>query len=291
MWDYTKKVMDHFLNPRNVGEIENPDAVAEVGNISCGDALKLFIKLDANGRISDVKFKTFGCASAIASSSALTELVKGMTLDEAEKVTNQDIVKVLGELPEEKMHCSVMGMEALQAAIQNYRKGVKDATPFDRDEDHEGRIVCHCFGVTDVKIRKVALENNLRTVEQITSYTKAGGGCGCCLDDIQEILDGLWKNAPAVAAPAVKDPTGFSGLSLVQKILKIQDVIDKEIRPLLERDGGSIELVDVKDNKVIVRLKGRCAVCPTSKITLKNTVQGKLREFVSPVLEVEDSAG
>ena len=115
MWDYTSKVMDHFLNPRNVGEIENPDAVAEVGNITCGDALKLYLKLDDSGRISDVKFKTFGCASAIASSSALTELVKGMTLDEAAKVTNKDIVKLLGSLPEEKMHCSVMGMEALQS--------------------------------------------------------------------------------------------------------------------------------------------------------------------------------
>ena len=133
MWDYTNKVMDHFLNPRNVGEIENPDAVAEVGNITCGDALKLYLKLDDNGRISDVKFKTFGCASAIASSSALTELVKGMTLDEAAKVTNKDIVKLLGSLPEEKMHCSVMGMEALQAAIADYK--AKHGESYQKIED------------------------------------------------------------------------------------------------------------------------------------------------------------
>ena len=193
MWNYTDKVMDHFLNPRNVGEIEDADASAEVGNMTCGDALKLTLKLDSDGRIADAKFKTFGCASAIASSSALTELIKGKTLDEAAKVTNQDIVALLGALPEEKMHCSVMGMEAMQAAIADYRKRHGLACEIAQEDDHEGRIVCRCFGITDAKIRKIALANDLHTVEQITDFTKAGGACGHCLDEIQLILDELWK--------------------------------------------------------------------------------------------------
>ena len=187
MWNYTDKVIDHFMNPRNVGEVENPDGVGQVGNAACGDALKLTFKLDADGRIEDVKFKTFGCASAIASSSALTELIKGMTLEEAEKVTNQDIVKLLGELPEAKMHCSVMGMEA---AIADYRG---EPNPFETMEDHEGKLVCKCFGVTDVKILRVAKENGLHRAADITNYCKAGGACGACLGQIQRLLDDMWK--------------------------------------------------------------------------------------------------
>jgi len=278
MWDYNDKVMEHFIEPKNVGEVENADAVGEVGNMSCGDALKLTLKINEDGIIEEAKFKTFGCASAIASSSALTEIVKGMTLEEASKVTNQDIVDVLGELPEEKMHCSVMGMEALQAAIADY-KG--EALP-DSCDDHEGRIVCHCFGVTDVKIRNVAKENNLHSAEDIKNYCKAGGACGACLDEIQEILDGIWREKEEA------EKSSPSQMSIVQKVMKIQEVIDKEILPMLQQDGGGIELVDINGNIVKVKLQGRCAVCPTSHITMKHTVQDKLREYVMPDIIVEE---
>lgn len=290
MWNYNNKVMDHFLNPRNVGELSNPDAVAEVGNMSCGDALKIYLKLDDNGRISEAKFQTFGCASAIASSSALTELVKGMTLDEAAKVTNRDIVSLLGELPEEKMHCSVMGMEALQAAIVDYKRrhGIPVEESEIDDADHEGRIICNCFGITDAKIRKVAKINNLHTVEEITEYTKAGGACGTCLDKIQEIIDEMEREGD-LAAPVKTADEEFETLSVVKKVLKVQDVIDKEIKPLLEKDGGSIELVDLEGDVVKVRLRGVCASCPNSKVTLKNLVEGKIREFASSKLTVAEA--
>lgn len=277
MWDYNDKVMNHFLEPRNVGEVENADAVGEVGNMTCGDALKLTLKIE-DGRIADAKFKTFGCASAIASSSALTELVKGMTIEEASKVTNQDIVDILGELPEEKMHCSVMGMEALQAAIADYN----GEPPPDAEDEHEGRIVCTCFGVTDVKIRKIAKENNIKEAENVKNYCKAGGGCGGCLDDIQSILDGLWREDES------SEDSADSGMSIVQKVMKIQEVLEKEIKPLLERDGGGIELIDIQGDLVKVSLRGRCAMCPTSHLTMRNVVQDKLREFVSPSIEVEE---
>jgi NifU-like protein len=282
MWDYNEKVMDHFLHPRNVGEIENPDAIGEVGNITCGDALKLTLKIDKDkALIIDAKFKTFGCASAIASSSVLTEIVKGMSLDDAEKITNKDIVDVLGELPEEKMHCSVMGMEALRAAMMNFRGEKISITSHDSDE---GKIVCKCFGVTDTKIKKAAIENKLHKAEEITNYTKAGGACGSCLDEIQEILDDLWKEKPCP-----KDHKGgFICMTVVQKIKRIQEVLDKEIKPQLQNDGGDIELVDIEGTKIIVRMQGRCASCMTSHLTLKNMVEAKLREFICPEINVEE---
>ncbi|MFA6714047.1 MAG: Fe-S cluster assembly protein NifU [Victivallales bacterium] len=282
MWDYNDKVMDHFLHPRNVGEVENPDGVAQVGNMSCGDALKLSFKLDKDGRIAEVKFQTFGCASAIASSSALTELVKGMTLEEAEKVTNKDIVAILGDLPEAKLHCSVMGMEALQAAIANYRG---EKTEEGHEDDHQGRIVCKCFNVTDTKIRNIALDNDLHTVEEITDYCKAGGACGSCLGEIQDILDGIWKEKKPETHSSKR--AEFMKMPLIQRVLKVQELIDNEIKPMLEQDGGGIELVDMKDNVVYVKLTGHCSSCPSAGITLKRGVEAVLKDCLFPEIEVE----
>jgi len=273
MWDYTEKVLDHFRNPRNVGTIENPDGTGTVGSLACGDALTLMFKLDERGRICDVKFKTFGCASAIASSSALTEMVKGMTLDEAMKITNQDIAAYLGGLPQEKMHCSVMGKEALEKAIENYR-GAPAKEP-------GAQIVCECFGVTDKEIERAVRENNLTTVEEVTNYTKAGGGCGTCHEAIRQIIERVRFGAEQ--KPAVKPK-----LSNIQKIKMIEETLEREIRPSLKLDGGDIELIDVEGNRVLVATRGMCATCKAADITLKHFVEKKLRDLVSPDLVVEE---
>ncbi|MCK5504518.1 MAG: Fe-S cluster assembly protein NifU [Thermodesulfovibrionia bacterium] len=275
MWEYTDKVKDLFLHPKNVGEIKDPDAVGEVGSIVCGDALKLTLDIDKEtNKIIDAKFQTFGCASAIASSTALTELIKGKTLDEALNVTNKDIAKYLGGLPREKMHCSVMGYEALEAAVANYR-GEKPA------EVEGGEIVCQCFGVTDQKIKRVVKENNLHTVEDVTNFTKAGGGCESCVPDIEKILKDIWaeKVVEAVVKPKKK-------LTNIQKIAMIQEITEREIRPLLQADGGDIELIDVDGNKVILSLRGTCTGCLMSDVTVRN-IEKKLRELVSEDLVVE----
>jgi NifU-like protein len=271
MWDYTEKVKEHFLNPQNVGEIQDPDGIGEVGSLACGDALKLTFKLDENKRIKDAQFKTFGCASAIASSSALTEIIKGMTLEEAAKVTNQDIANYLGGLPKEKMHCSVMGRDALEKAIANYRG--------EPEKKVEGELVCECFGVTDVEIERAVRENNLATIEDVTDYTKAGGGCESCHDKIQEIINKVHGKPHAVKRKA-------GPLTNLQKIKLIQETLEREIRPSLQQDGGDIELFDVEGGKVFVRLRGTCATCVASQVTLKHYVESKLREMVSPELEV-----
>jgi NifU-like protein len=271
MWEYTDKVKDHFLNPRNIGEVENPDGVAEVGSLACGDALKLSFKLDENKRIKEAKFKTFGCASAIATSSALTEMIKGMTLAEAMKVTNQDIAAFLGGLPQEKMHCSVMGKEALEAAVANYRGALA--------KEPGAQIICECFGVTDRDIERAVRENNLTTVEEVTNYTKAGGGCGNCHEAIQQIIE----RVKAGAQPPVRPK-----LSNIQKIRMIEETIEREIRPSLKHDGGDIELIDVIGNRVLVATRGACASCKASDITLKHFVESKLRDLVSPELVIEE---
>lgn len=274
MWEYTEKLKELFRHPKNVGEIENPDAVGEVGSMICGDALKLTLKIDKEtNRIIDAKFQTFGCASAIATSSALTEIIKGKTIDEALKITNKDVADYLGGIPKEKMHCSVMCREALEAAIANYRGEKK---PFEEKE----RLVCQCFEVTEEKIRRVAIENHLTTVEEITNYTKAGGGCGSCIPKIEEILKDIW----AVKIPEM--PKIKKRLTNLQKIALIQDVIEKEIRPRLQADGGDLELIDIDGNRVIVALRAMCVECPMGGVTINN-IQDKLRELVDDNIVVE----
>jgi NifU-like protein len=267
-----------------VGDIADADAVGEVGSLACGDALKLFLKLDdKKERIVDAKFQTFGCGSAIASSSALTEMIKGKTLEEALLVTNKEIADFLGGLPEEKMHCSVMGQEALEVAIAKFR-GVTIEL---HDREHAvqgGEIVCKCFGLTDQFLKKVIAANKLHTAEQVTHFTKAGGGCGGCIPRIKELI------AEVLGEKPLEEHKRPEKLTNLRKMQLIQDVLEKEIKPQLWADGGDLELIDIAGNEVQIAFRKACAGCASSGFTAK-FVEHKLRDLVSEDITVEEVEG
>lgn len=276
MLNYSEQVREHFLNPRNVGEIKKPDGIGEVGSLKCGDVLRLSFKLDKEGRIDEIKFKTYGCSSAIASASILTELCKGKTIDEASKISNLEIVDALGGLPPAKIHCSVMGQDALKKAIEYYKSGGKAPKIVEK----EGTIVCECFNVTDLELEKAIKQNDLKTVEDVTNYTKAGGGCGGCVPKIEEILAKIHgKELPKAPAP--------KPLTNIEKIDKIRRVLNTCIRPSLQRDGGDCELVDLDGNTVFIRFTGQCAGCQFSEMTQFGFIEKTLKEKVLPDLEVK----
>jgi NifU-like protein len=289
--------MDHFMNPRNVGEIENPDGVGEVGSMACGDALRLSFKLDEEGRIADAKFQTFGCGSAIASSSILTEMVKGKTLEEAAAITNEDIARELDGLPREKMHCSVMGREALEAAMIDHYQRLGRGVPCHLL--HQETLLCHCFQVTKDTVRDAIFNHRLEEVEDVTNFTKAGGGCHDCHHDIKDMLRDCWDKIERGEAPAPKQDAGLvqlEGMPAPTGVVhdaadtdivgRIQELLTEDISVALRNDGGDIEFVRYQDGKVYVRLTGSCAACKASDATIKGYVETQLREFISEDLEV-----
>jgi NifU-like protein len=303
MWEYSEKVKDYFFNPKNSGVLEEANGVGDVGAIACGDALRLMIKVDpVTDVITEAKFQTFGCGSAIASSSALTELIIGKTVAEALVITNQDIADFLGGLPPEKMHCSVMGYEALRAAVANY----KGETWVDDHED--GALVCKCFGVDEGMIERAVRNNLLTAPDQVTHFTKAGGSCGTCVEKYESVLARV--NAALVTegkltaeqafdphrAPGVRMPkTKVSPLAVAQKVappkltnlqkIRLIEQSLEELRPVFRRDGGDCELVDVEDDRVFVKFSGACLGCQLESVTLQG-VQERLMEKLGQPLRV-----
>ncbi|AWU93128.1 Fe-S cluster assembly protein NifU [Azospirillum ramasamyi] len=300
MWNYTDKVKEHFFNPKNSGVLDSANAVGEVGSITCGDALRLMLKVDPDTQIiQDAKFQTFGCGSAIASSSALTEMIIGKTVDEALTLTNRDIAEYLGGLPPEKMHCSVMGAEALRAAIANYKGEAWE------DDHEEGELVCKCFGIDAAMIERAVSVNGLTTLEEVTHYTKAGGSCQTCHEKIEEVLEEVLAKTGALT-PAKKHAPGTVGLDAikplepkaetaaapkltnVQRMQAIMSAIE-EMRPQIQRDGGDVELVDIDGKDIYVRLSGACSGCSQSAGTMMG-VQMKLVERLGEFVRVKPAS-
>lgn len=301
MWDYSEKVKEHFYNPKNAGAVEYANAVGDVGSLSCGDALRLSLKVDPETDvILDAGFQTFGCGSAIASSSALTEMIKGLTVDQALKISNQDIADFLDGLPPEKMHCSVMGREALQAAVANYRGEALE------DDHEEGALVCKCFAIDEVMVRETIRANRLSSVEDVTNYTKAGGGCSSCHEGIERLLveelaargeifvpagtgakSAKKAKAPLVTLEAPEPPAAPAAaprMTNLQRIRRIEMVLES-IRPTLQRDHGDVELLEVEGKNVYVKLTGACTGCQMASMTLGG-IQQRLIEDLGEFVKV-----
>ena len=376
-WEYSEKTKQLFLDAvsgkpgTHLGEIKDPDGFGEHGSIACGDSLRFTFRCEKNedplkDKIVETRYLTFGCTSAIAASEALCMLLeeKSCTPIEALKITNQDIVDFLQGLPNQKIHCSVMGAEALEAAVFFWAKkrGVDlealGVNMKEHEAEEEGRLVCKCFSITEPYLRRKIRELNLRTVEDVTAALKAGGACGSCIHapgGIEDILNDVWATdsalkasanagslpeAMAAAGAAVEamgtgsacgvatagtGATGMTGaelpmaqaggaampisigtpsapagagvtvpsaaatgaaLSPYQFAKKVEAVIDRSVRPMLQMDGGDIEIVDIKGTLVYVILHGACSNCAGADATLKMVVERLLQDGVDPGIKV-----
>ncbi|MBN1591169.1 MAG: iron-sulfur cluster assembly scaffold protein [Pirellulales bacterium] len=315
-WDYSEKTKQLFMDAvhgkpgTHLGEIEEPDGLGEHGSMACGDAMRFTFRVERHPTdptqdvITDARYLTFGCTSAIAASEALCALIEQgrYTPIEALKIKNQDIVDYLEGLPNQKIHCSVMGAEALEAAVFNWaqRRGVdlqKLGVDIHPDEKEEGRVVCKCFSLTEPYLRRKIKELNLKTIPEITNAVKAGGACMSCHHvpgGLQDLLNDIWgahlmqlpvlpnfamqTDANAPAATQTKEPA--PGLSPYQFNKKVDKVIEEYIRPQLQKDGGNIEIVDIKDTLVYCRLSGTCAGCETAAQRLKLIIEEPLKEQI-----------
>jgi NifU-like protein len=313
-WEYSEKTKQLFMDAvhgkpgTHMGEIEHPDGLGEHGSIACGDALRFTFRVRRDPTdplrdvITDARYLTFGCTSAIASSEALCALIEqgGYTPIAALKISNRDIVEYLGGLPDQKIHCSVMGAEALEAAVFNWaqKRGVDlaalgvDIRP---DEREEGRLVCQCFGLTEPYLKRKIRELGLKTIAEITGAVKAGGACMSCHHKpggLQDLLNEVWGVQPVLlkVLPSVPEPrepaADRPALSPYQFSKRVEQVLDEYVRPMLKRDGGDVEIVDIKDLVVYCRLVGACSGCGGAGMTMKLMVERTLKDTVDDRIRI-----
>ncbi len=308
LWEqYSNKVAERMNNPINRGEITEEEAkalgakliVADWGAEACGDAVRLYLLVDPKtDKIIKARFKSFGCGTAIASSDMMAELCVGKTIDEAMKITNLDVEKALRDdpnkpaVPPQKMHCSVMAYDVIKKAASIY-KGI------DIERLEEEEIVCECARVSLRTIKEVIKLNNLKTVEEITQYTKAGAFCKSCIrpggheqrkyylvDILQEVRAEMEKEGVKKYMETKK----FKEMSLVQKLKEVEKVLDEDIRPMLAADGGSLEVIDIKENNdftdIYINYLGACHGCAASKTGTLYAIQNYLNEKVDKSIRV-----
>lgn len=325
MLAFSDHVKEHYSAPRNGGALPDADAVGESGALGLGAALKLMLRIDGESQtITGARFQAYGCGAAIAVASAITDLVTGRTLDQALALTPAGITMFLGGLPAENMYCAVLGYEALQAAIANYRDEAR--------AEAESTTICKCFGVREDFVARTVRMNRLTTPFQVSCHTKAGGCCLAGFKQVETLLqrlnfemveEGLIAKTEAYrigsAAPHVADliPSGNAAapnpiavnLSAMRPALRPrppahlapassravkrngtpeETLIEKaieDIRPYLQRDGGDCELIEVEGNVVHVRLSGACVGCQMASVTLSG-VQEKLARALNLPLRV-----
>ncbi|MEN6557699.1 MAG: iron-sulfur cluster assembly scaffold protein [Thermoguttaceae bacterium] len=323
-WDYSEKTKQLFMDAvhgkpgTHLGEVENPDGLGEHGSLACGDAIRFTFRVKRHPTdptkdvITEARYLTFGCTSAIAASEALCAIIEQgcYTPIEALKITNQDIVKYLEGLPRQKIHCSVMGAEALEAAVFNWaqRRGVdlkSLGVDLHAEENSDGRIVCKCFSLSEPYIRRKIKELNLHTIAEITGAIKAGGACMSCHHvpgGLQDLLDETWGAKSPPPKPAVRlpvlgaapveavEPTGPAEppMSTYQFDKKIENAVEQYVRPMLRQDGGDVEIVDIKGTLVYCRLTGACQGCQNASQTLRMLVERTLKEMVDERIRVID---
>ena len=314
-WEYSDKTKELFMDAvqgkpgTHLGEIENADGFGEHGSIACGDAMRFTFRVRRNAEdpskdvITDARYLTFGCTSAIAASEALCAIIEEgeYTPIQALQITNHDIVKYLNGLPAQKIHCSVMGAEALEAAVFNWaqKRGVdlRDlGVEMPTHEEQEGRIVCQCFNVTEPYLRRKIEELELKSIDDVTNAIKAGGACMTCHHapgGLQDLLDEKWGRPetklvqlPTMPEPREAAPNPEQDVSPYQFSKQVEGTIEEYVRPMLERDGGNIEIVDIKGQLVYVQLKGSCAGCINATATLKMMVEQTLKNRVDERIRV-----
>jgi NifU-like protein len=311
-WQYSEKTTQLFLDAvqgkpgTHLGEIPDPDGIGEHGSIACGDAMRFTFRVRQHPTdprqdvITEARYLTFGCTSAIASSEALCALIeaKEYTPITALEITNADIVDFLGGLPRQKIHCSVMGAEALEAAVFNWaKKRGLDLRELGIElplrEEQEGRIVCQCFTMTEPYIRRKIQELGLKTIADITHSIKAGGACTTCHHapgGLQDLLDEIWGKGQLNLRPAKPPPASLPApgpsMSPYQFAKAVEKVVDDFVRPMLQKDGGDLEIIDIKDTLIYARLADSCSTCAGAAVTLKLMVEETLKAHVDERIRV-----